>query len=123
MTVVTREKPMLVYAGLTLAMILGSAPAEPQRQATPSEVIPVGGCHSGWRTHFVPEAGRSVRHRHRADCSPVLSGDEGNRSRRQADCHRDVRTHRIGGVMVTHRHVGNDCAIREVRRSKTVVPD
>lgn len=33
-----------------------------------------------------------------------------------ADCHRDVRTHRIGGVMVTHRHVGDDCQIRQVRK-------
>lgn len=110
---------MLVYAGLTLAMILGSAPAEPQRQAALAEVIPVSGCHTGSRTHFVPEAGRSVRHRHRADCSPILSGDEGNRSRRQADCHRDVRTHRIGGVLVRHRHVGPDCQIRIVRKANS----
>lgn len=33
------------------------------------------------------------------------------------DCHRDVRTHRIGGVMVTHRHVGDNCQIRVVRKS------
>jgi hypothetical protein len=33
------------------------------------------------------------------------------------DCHRDVRTHRIDGVMVTHRHVGPNCEVRIVRRS------
>lgn len=33
-----------------------------------------------------------------------------------ADCHRDVRTHRIGGVMVPHRHVGDDCQVRQVRK-------
>lgn len=35
---------------------------------------------------------------------------------RPLDCHRDVRTHRIGGVMVTHRHVGDNCQIRQVRK-------
>ena len=33
------------------------------------------------------------------------------------DCHRDVRTHRIGGAMVTHRHVGDRCQIRQVRQA------
>ena len=33
------------------------------------------------------------------------------------DCHRDVRTHRINGRMVTHRHVGDDCRIRVVNQS------
>lgn len=36
--------------------------------------------------------------------------------RRPADCHRDVRTHRIGGVMITHRHVGDRCQVRQVRK-------
>lgn len=49
--------------------------------------------------------GRYERHEHR------------NERRTPADCHRDVRTHRINGEMVTHRHVGPDCAIRVVRRS------
>jgi len=35
--------------------------------------------------------------------------------RRPADCHRDVRRHRIGDVMVLHRHVGDRCQIRVVR--------
>ena len=46
--------------------------------------------------------------------------DQRNRQREQralADCHRDVRTHRINGVMVTHRHVGANCAVRVVNRS------
>ena len=34
-----------------------------------------------------------------------------------ADCHRDVRTHRIGGVKIRHRHVGDNCAVREVRQA------
>lgn len=34
----------------------------------------------------------------------------------QADCHRDVRTHRINGVKIRHRHVGDDCRVREVRQ-------
>jgi len=34
----------------------------------------------------------------------------------QADCHRDVRTHRINGVKIRHRHVGDNCQVREVRQ-------
>jgi hypothetical protein len=34
----------------------------------------------------------------------------------QVDCHRDVRTHRINGIKIRHRHVGDDCRIREVRQ-------
>ena len=37
-------------------------------------------------------------------------------SRKPVDCHRDVRTHRIGGVMIRHRHVGDNCAVREVKQ-------
>jgi hypothetical protein len=36
--------------------------------------------------------------------------------RKPADCHRDVRTHRIGGTMITHRHVGDRCQVRVVRK-------
>ncbi len=38
--------------------------------------------------------------------------------RRPADCHRSVRTHWINGVLLRHRHVGKDCAVREVKRLK-----
>lgn len=47
-------------------------------------------------------------------------GVESSRSvvqRRPVDCHRDVRTHRIWGVLIRHRHVGTDCRVREVRTS------
>ena len=37
--------------------------------------------------------------------------------RRSVDCHRDVRTHRINGEFVRHRHVGENCDVRVVRRS------
>jgi len=36
---------------------------------------------------------------------------------RPVDCHRDIRTHRIGGIKVTHRHVGENCQVRIVRKS------
>jgi hypothetical protein len=36
--------------------------------------------------------------------------------RKPVDCHRSVRTHRIFGRMVRHRHVGDDCAVREVKK-------
>ncbi len=32
------------------------------------------------------------------------------------DCHRDVRTHWINGLKIRHRHVGDDCQVREVRQ-------
>lgn len=38
-----------------------------------------------------------------------------NQRRKPADCHRDVRRHRIGGVMILHRHVGDRCQVRVVR--------
>ena len=34
---------------------------------------------------------------------------------KDVDCHRDVRVHRIHGVVIRHRHVGKNCAVREVR--------
>ena len=36
--------------------------------------------------------------------------------RKPADCHRSVSTHRIFGDMVRHRHVGDDCDVREVKK-------
>ena len=43
-----------------------------------------------------------------------------NTSERQyVDCHRDVRTHWIFGALIRHRHVGKDCAVREVKKMKS----
>ena len=39
--------------------------------------------------------------------------------RKPADCHRNVRTHRIDGFMIRHRHVGENCAVREVRKGNS----
>lgn len=39
-----------------------------------------------------------------------------------ADCHRDVRTHRINGAPVTHRHVGDNCSVRIVRQATQPAP-
>lgn len=62
------------------------------------------------------QSGRTVR---RSDTERGRPERREHRERRPvyADCHRDVRTHRINGEMVTHRHVGADCAVRVVRRS------
>lgn len=48
--------------------------------------------------------------------NPVHDVTQQKKRRKPADCHRDVRTHRIDGVMIRHRHVGDDCAVREVRK-------
>ena len=48
--------------------------------------------------------------------NPRQKFEERNGKLRPVDCHRDVRIHRIGGVKVRHRHVGDDCRIRQVRQ-------
>ena len=48
--------------------------------------------------------------------NPSQKFEERHGKLRPVDCHRDVRTHRIGGVKVRHRHVGDDCRIRQVRQ-------
>ncbi|WP_269930611.1 hypothetical protein [Aminobacter sp. HY435] len=50
-------------------------------------------------------------------CRPILVQSQDEQSNRPVDCHRDVRTHRVNGVMLRHRHVGPNCQIREVRQS------
>jgi hypothetical protein len=47
---------------------------------------------------------------------PPQTYEERNIQKRPYDCHRDVRTHRINGVMVTHRHVGDRCKVRVVQK-------
>jgi hypothetical protein len=80
----------------------------------------VHGCHSNIRSGNVPELGRSVRHYHRgSNCETFVVETRTNNRREYRDCHRDVRTHRIGGVILRHRHVGDNCQIREVRRNST----
>lgn len=50
-------------------------------------------------------------------CQPIQVQSQSRQPRKLVDCHRDVRTHRINGVMLRHRHVGPNCEIREVRQS------
>lgn len=38
------------------------------------------------------------------------------KQRQPTDCHRDVREHRVNGVRIRHRHVGDGCAIRVVNQ-------
>ena len=64
------------------------------------------------------DGGRSFR---RSD----LEGEERRRRefrRPVVDCHRDVRTHRINGELVRHRHVGDNCEVRIVRQSTAPAP-
>lgn len=46
---------------------------------------------------------------------PAAEFERRQERRKPSDCHRDVRRHRIGGVMVLHRHVGDRCQVRVVR--------
>ncbi|MBA3447433.1 MAG: hypothetical protein H0T56_07460 [Pseudaminobacter sp.] len=95
---------------------MGAAMPPPPIPAGNAAAIPVAGCHSDVRRHYAPEAGASVRHHHRGgNCRAVIVGrdaEDGGRS----DCHRSVRTHRVDGLRLRHRHVRDDCRIREVRQ-------
>lgn len=51
-----------------------------------------------------------------AACLQLAASSKSGR-RDLSDCHRSIQTHRINGVMVKHRHVGPDCAIRIVGTS------
>ena len=110
---------MSVMAGPVLAASAMPRAGTPDIAAGPI-FVPAGGCHADTRTHFVPEFGRSVPHRHRRDCAPVAAEAPG----RPVDCHRDAREHFVPGYgRVYHRHVGPDCEIRVIRRSSSRSPD
>ncbi len=77
----------------------------------------MGGDRQSSRSWLVTDAGaqsssRTIRP------GDAEAGEERRLQRpRTWDCHRDVRTHRIDGVMVRHRHVGENCEVRVVRQS------
>ncbi|MEP6060347.1 MAG: hypothetical protein ABJ227_17510 [Nitratireductor sp.] len=51
---------------------------------------------------------------------PAVPGgvDETAQRGKPVDCHRDARFHRVPGAgRIYHRHVGQDCRIRIIRRS------
>ena len=102
-------------ASLSFISPAGAAPfAAPGAQPSgPNLVVPVRGCHSDVRRHYVPEFGRTATHRHRRDCRPVRV----DRDRDRRDCHRDARRHYVPGYgRVVHRHVGSNCRVRVLRR-------
>ena len=110
-------KSFLAAAAMLLSALTGLANAGPTapRASTASEslVVRARGCHADVRRHYVPEYGRTVWHYHNRRCVPIrATGGPVIR-----DCHRDVRLHRIRGVLVWHRHVGPNCTVRVVRRS------
>ncbi len=96
-----------------LTGLAGAGPSMPQPVTAEPLVIQIRGCHADVRRHYVPQYGRTVTHYHRRDCRPVRVGGGVPPSR---DCHRDVRTHRINGVLVRHRHVGPNCRVRVAGR-------
>lgn len=112
----------MLAALLLLPALVATPPA-----GLPSDVVQVGGCHYDVRTHFVPEYGMTIPHLHRkGDCAPIIAEGGGRVERRDGrrprDCHADVRRHEVNGVMMWHRHVGPDCAVRRSHRSTTIVP-
>lgn len=120
------------FLAVSLATIFAAAavPASaaplstPFQPATGGLVVKIGGCHDDVRDTYIPEIGRRAPHYHDRDsCRPVLVGGRQQPSRRSADCHRDVRTHRVDGIVLRHRHVGDDCRVREVRRANDFSPN
>lgn len=118
-------RTIMTTLSAALALILSAAASFAVTAAPPSprvspviQPIPVSSCPSDVRRRNGPDTERSASQRRRSNCNTVVDDryDDENRRRRPADCHRDVRTHRVGGVILRHRHVGDDCAIREVRR-------
>lgn len=113
-----------ISMSLAMMIIAGTAAdAGPYRttaadMVTDMPVIAVG-CSGG----AVASSGSSSRHvRRQGNCNTANEGSSSRNqrkiiNRRHFDCHRDVRTHRIGGIKLKHRHVGDNCAIREVRTS------
>lgn len=93
--------------------------ALPSTPGAPANIIAVG-C-AGSADQALDNSNRQVRRDGNCDPNAVSSASGNSRRkgeylmRRYNDCHRDVRTHRIYGVLVKHRHVGEDCAVREVR--------
>ncbi|MGF7004570.1 hypothetical protein [Aminobacter sp. BE322] len=113
---------------LVVALVLGALPATaapmPLPVATPGLVVNVGGCHRDVRDGYVEEIGRRAAHYHLPEtCRPVLVEVDRLPRRQPVDCHRDVRIHRIEGLMLRHRHVGDDCRVREVRRATEFLPN
>lgn len=106
---------------LLLSTLFSPLPPAPNPVA-----IPAAGCHSDVRTHRVPEYRLVIPHLHRrSDCAPIVV-EGGGRVRRDdrrpyRDCHADVRRHAIDGVMLWHRHVGPDCAVRRSHQGSVVI--
>ncbi len=117
----------MLKISLSLALMLAVtgtfANAGPVKTAAPpaltDRVVTQMGCNG---SIDAPTNGASRQVRRQGNCNTGNEGaSSGNKrkiiNRRVVDCHRDVRTHRVGGIRLTHRHVGDNCAIREVRRS------
>lgn len=111
---------------LSLALMLSLAgtiadagPMQPAMYNTlPRSLVVQAGCDGG----DAPLKNGSRHVRRQGNCDPNAEGSSSGNdrriiNRRIVDCHRSVRTHRVGGIMLKHRHVGDNCAIREVYTS------
>lgn len=112
---------MKLFAIKTAAAVLGVIMTLPMAQAAPAAPIQAGPPSPGIIEMAQSSTGATTTRRGDRQRLEERRGDRGHRDVRrgnvQRDCHRDVRTHRIGGRMVAHRHVGPDCRMREVYQS------
>jgi hypothetical protein len=103
---------------LALSIGTGTAQALPQTPTIEGNGLVTNvqiDCHANVRRHYLPEYGRQVWHRHRAEsCRVVVIDRDDDYDDRPRDCHRDVRRHYLPqyGRSVYHKHVGESCRIR-----------
>ncbi len=92
-------KTMLIASAL-FAMLLAGETSFAANGIAPDGSVTAGSCSDKFRS---------------GDCRDGRN----DRRRRPVDCHRDVRTHRIGGVNVRHMHIGDNCAVRKVNKGNS----
>lgn len=105
----------MLSAIVVLASVLNAAPGSVQAShaGMPGTTFS-DACHPGSVTS--ERSGGSLAHGDLTrGCASAAMANASATQGKPVDCHRDVRTHRIDGTRIRHRHVGDGCAVREVR--------
>ncbi len=108
---------MIAVSILVVLMATGT-PDDAGRALQSGEDAPIVLAQRGDEPSSRGSSSRGISNRGR-----TMSADRPRRNADGIDCHRDVRTHRIYGERVRHRHVGENCAVRVVRQAESALPD